>query len=196
MAKTKYNPNLLREDDMKWTAMTILAFGSLIATNAVHQDTAKEINPVPVELMPPEGHVTLFKAMAEGVQIYVCKAKADDPDRLEWVLKAPDADLFDEQGGRIGRHFAGPTWEALEDGSQVIGTQIEKTSAPKGGDIPWLLLKRKAGAGKGRFSRVTYIQRVDTEGGIAPARTCEKDRQGQEVRVKYKATYVFYCAKE
>ncbi|HKM55707.1 MAG TPA: DUF3455 domain-containing protein [Isosphaeraceae bacterium] len=181
---------------MIWTAMTILAFGSLIATNALHQDTTKEINAVPVKLMPPEGHVMLFKAMAEGAQIYVCKAKADDPDRLEWVLKAPDADLFDERGRRIGRHFAGPTWEALEDGSQVIGTQIEKTSAPKGGDIPWLLLKRKSGAGKGRFSRVTYIQRVDTEGGIAPARTCDKARQGQEVRVKYKATYVFYCAKE
>ena len=181
---------------MIWTAMTILAFGSLIATNALHPDTTKEIDPIPVKLMPPEGHVVLFKATAEGAQIYVCKAKADDPDRLEWVLKAPDADLFDERGRRIGRHFAGPTWEALEDGSQVIGTQIEKTSAPKGGDIPWLLLKRKSGAGKGQFSRVTYIQRVDTEGGIAPARTCDKASQGQEVRVKYKATYVFYCAKE
>jgi hypothetical protein len=181
---------------MKWTAMTILAFGSLIAPNTLHQDRAKEINPVPVKLMPPEGHVMLFKAKAEGAQIYVCKAKADDPDRLEWELKAPDADLFDERGQRIGRHFAGPTWEALDDGSQVIGTQVEKTSAPKGGDIPWLLLKRKSGAGKGRFSRVTYIQRVDTEGGIAPASSCDKARQGQEVRVKYKATYVFYCAKE
>ena len=70
-------------------------------------------------------------------------------------LKAPDAGLFDERGRWIGRHFAGPTWEALEDGSKVIGTQIEKTSAPKGGDILWLLLKRNAGAGKGRFNRVT-----------------------------------------
>jgi hypothetical protein len=181
---------------MNWTAMTILAFGSLIATNAHHQDITKGFDSVPVELMPPEGHVMLFKAMAEGAQIYVCKAKADDPDRLEWVLKAPDADLFDERGRRIGRHFAGPTWESLEDGSTVIGTLIEKTPVPKAGDIPWLLLKRKAGAGKGLFSKVTYIQRVDTEGGIAPAGGCNKARQGQEVRVKYKATYVFYCAKE
>jgi Protein of unknown function (DUF3455) len=73
----------------------------------------------------------------KGAHIYLCKAKADDPDRLEWVHKAPDADLFDE-----------PT------------------------------------------------SRVDMEGGIAPARTCDKARQGQEVRVKYTATYVFYCAKE
>jgi hypothetical protein len=115
---------------MKWSAMTILAF-ALIATNAVSQETTKKINPVPVKLMPPEGHTVLFKATAEGVQIYVCKAKADEPDRLEWVLKAPDADLFDEQGRRIGRHFAGPTWEALEDGNNVIGTLIEKTAAPK-----------------------------------------------------------------
>jgi hypothetical protein len=181
---------------MNWTTMTILAFGSLIATNAFHQDTTKKINPIPVKLMPPEGHVMLFKAKAEGAQIYVCKAKADDPDRLEWVLEAPDADLFDERGQRIGRHFAGPTWEALDDGSQVIGTPIEKTSAPNDGDIPWLLLKRKSVAGKGRFSRVTYIQRVDTEGGIAPARPSDQARQGQEVRVRYKATYVFYGAKE
>ena len=96
----------------------------------------------------------------------------------------------------IGRHLAGPTWEVLEDGSTVIGTLIEKAPAPDAGDIPWLLLQRKAGAGKGRFSKVTYIQRVDTEGGIAPPGGCDKARQGQEVRVKYKATYVFYGAKE
>jgi hypothetical protein len=112
-------------------------------------------NSVPVKLMSPEGHVMLFKAKAVGAQIYVCKAKADDSDRFEWVLKAPDTDLFDEGGRRIGRHFAGPTWEAFEDGSKVIGTLIEKTPAPKGGDIPWLLLKGKAGVGKGRFSKVT-----------------------------------------
>jgi len=167
----------------------------LIATNAPDHDTVKELNPIPVELMPPEGHVMLFKAKAVGAQIYVCKAKSDDPDRFEWVLKAPDADLFDEGGRRIGRHFAGPTWESSEDGSEVIGTPIEQTPAPKGGDIPWVLLKAKAGVGKGRFSKVTYIQRVDTEGGIVPPGGCDKVHQDQEVRVKYKATYVFYRAK-
>jgi hypothetical protein len=55
---------------------------------------------------------------------------------------------------------------------------------------------RKCSSGKGRFSSVTYIQRVDTQGGTAPATACDKARQGQEVRVNYKAAYVFYCAKE
>jgi hypothetical protein len=79
-----------------------------------------------------------------------------------YLIHEPDhAIRFDET-------LAGPTLEAIEDGSKVIGTQIEKTSAPKDGGIPRLLLKRKAGVGKGRFSRGTYIQRVDTERGIAP----------------------------
>ena len=181
---------------MRCAAMTALVFGSLIATNGPDDDTIKEVNPIPAKLMPPRGHVMLLKAKAVGAQIYVCKAKADDPDRFEWVLKAPDADLFDEGGRRIGRHFAGPTWEALEDGGRVIGTLIEKVPAPNGGDIPWLLLGRKAGVGKGWFSKVTYIQRVDTEGGIAPPGGCDKAHQDQEVRVEYKATYVFYGEKQ
>ena len=78
----------------------------------------------------------------------------------------------------------------------MIGTLIKKTPSPKSGDIPWLLLKREAGTGEGRFGKVTYIQRVDTEGGIAPPGGCDKAHQGQEVRVKYRATYVFYGAGE
>jgi hypothetical protein len=181
---------------MKWTAITTLAFGSLIAANAQHHDPVKEVNPVPVKLMPPEGHVMLFKAKAVGAQIYVCKGKADDPNRFEWVLRAPDADLFDEGGRRIGRHFAGPTWEALDDGSNVVGSVIEKSPAPRSGDLPWLLLKGKPGVGQGRFSKVTYIRRADTEGGIVPSGGCDQFHRDQEVRVTYKATYIFYRAKE
>jgi hypothetical protein len=138
---------------MKWTSMAILGFGSWIATDSSRPDPVKEVNRVPVKLMPPAGHVMLFKAKAVGAQIYVCKAKADDPDRFGWMLKAPDADLFDEASRKIGRHTAGPAWEASEDGGKVIGTLIEKTPAPN-------------------------------------------SREDQEVCVKYKATYIFYCAKE
>jgi hypothetical protein len=182
--------------NMKSIAMMILAFESLIPTDAFPHDTVKKVSPVPIKIRPPEGQVMLFKVTAVGAQIYVCKARADHPDRFEWVLKAPDADLFDEGGRRIGRHFAGPTWEAFEDGSQVIGTQIGTIPAPRDGDLPWLLLKRKAGVGKGRFSEVTYIQRVDTEGGLVPSGACDQAHQDQEARVEYKAAYVFYGAKE
>jgi hypothetical protein len=181
---------------MKWAATAVLAFGSLTAANAVPQGRAEEASRVPATLMPPEGHVVLFKVTAVGTQVYRCEAGADDPGWLEWVLKGPDADLFDEGGRKVGRHFAGPTWEAAEDGSTVVGTPIAKLPAPKAGDIPWLLLKRKAGAGEGRFGRVDYIQRLDTEGGTAPPAARGGARRGQELWVKYRATYVFYCAKE
>jgi hypothetical protein len=181
---------------MKWTAMMILAIGTFIAADSPQPEPATKVNPVPTALMPPEGHSILFRAKGVGTQIYVCNAKANEPDRFEWVFQAPDADLFDECGRKIGRHFAGPTWQASDDGSKEIGTEIEVVPAPNARAVPWLLLKGKAGEDPGRFSRVTYIQRVDTEGGIAPSGGCDKAHSDQEVRVKYKATYIFYGATE
>src|SRR5262249_7781667 len=96
---------------MRCAAMAVLAFGSLIVTNAPEHDTIKMVNPIPVKLMPPGGHVLLLKAKAVGAQIYVCKAKADDPDGFEWVLKPPDADLLRllcREG--IARLFAELAW--------------------------------------------------------------------------------------
>jgi hypothetical protein len=179
---------------MKWPAMMFLMIGPLIATNPAEGDAGEKDHTVPDTLMPPKGQVMLFKVRAIGSQIYQCKAKADDPGQFIWALKAPDADLFDEDGRRIGRHYGGPTWES-NDGSKVIGELIEKAPAPKDGDIPWLLLKGKAVGNDGIFSRVTHIQRVDTEGGNAPAERPDQSHQGQEVRVNYKATYIFYGAR-
>jgi hypothetical protein len=74
-----------REDDMKWLAMMVLAVGSSIAASAPPRDAGKEVNPVPVKLMPPEGQVMLFKAKGVGAQIYVCKAKrSEDWQALRW----------------------------------------------------------------------------------------------------------------
>jgi hypothetical protein len=175
---------------MRLHARTVLMVGLLIAiapkAGAGHKDT-----PIPDKLMPSKEHVIVFKAKAKGFQIYICKAKADDPKKFEWTLKAPAANLYNEEGKKIGKHYAGPTWEG-SDGSKVIGKLMEKAPAPKDGDIPWLLLKAKENLGKGLFSKVTYIQRVHTEGGIAPAKKCAKAQEGKEIRVKYKATYIFY----
>jgi len=35
---------------------------------------------------------------AAGVQIYRCRADKDDAARFEWLLKEPEADLFDHAG--------------------------------------------------------------------------------------------------
>jgi uncharacterized protein DUF3455 len=145
---------------------------------------------------PPEGQVVLFKLHAEGVQIYQCKSTTPPGARfeaLQWVLTGPDAVLTDDKGDKVGKHYAGPTWEA-SDGSKVMAdkTPVEKT--PKPPAVPWLLLKAASHEGDGKFSKVTFIRRVDTEGGAAPDAP-DVSYKGDELRVPYKATYIFYGAK-
>lgn len=136
--------------------------------------------------------VVLLTAKASGVQIYTCKAKQAEGRAVpayEWAFRAPEADLAGSDGGKIGRHYAGPTWEAA-DGSKVVGTPLASASAP--GGIPWLLLAAKSTSGRGRFSKVTYVERAFTAGGAAPKSGADAAHVGAEARVPYAATYIFY----
>ncbi len=129
--------------------------------------------------------VVLLKAQASGVQIYTCKAKPSDgkaAPAYEWVFKAPEANLSGD-GGRIGKHYAGPTWEAA-DGSKVVGALLAS--------VPWLLLAAKPTSGPGLFSKVTYVERVFTAGGTAPKVNADAAHAGTSARVPYAATYIFY----
>jgi hypothetical protein len=146
---------------------------------------------VPEALKPPAGQRLSLETVGIGVQIYECKPAKDDPKRFEWVFKAPEAELFDSAGKRIGRHYAGPTWEA-NDGSKVVGEIKGRDNGPDPGSIPWLLLSAKSTAGNGVFSRIQSIQRLRTEGGKAPAAGCDRAQAGNETRVAYKAGYYFY----
>jgi hypothetical protein len=146
--------------------------------------------PLPDNLNVPSAGVVVFKAHARGVQIYACAPRANDPSSFEWSLKAPEAELRNEDGEQIARHFAGPTWEA-NDGSRVIGEAVERANAPNPDAIPWLLLKATASEGTGLFSGVTYIQRLETVGGVAPIDGCDPSTAGAERRVPYEATYAF-----
>jgi hypothetical protein len=145
----------------------------------------------PDNLKVPAGQVLQLKGSAKGVQIYECKAKTGNTNQFEWTLKAPEADLFDDQNKKIIKHYSGPTWEAL-DGSKVIGTVKAKADAPKTSAIPWLLLQAKSNQGNGSLSKVTYIQRVETVGGKAPSLVCNQTRANTEARVDYTADYFFY----
>jgi hypothetical protein len=147
---------------------------------------------VPDNLKVPNGQMVLLKALGQGAQIYACVAKAGGPTQFAWVFKTPEADLMGDEGKRIGRHYAGPTWEA-NDGSKVVGEVQQRADAPRPGAVPWLLLKAKSNQGDGTFKRVTYIQRVNTEGGTAPRYGCDTQHSDAEVRVDYKATYYFYA---
>jgi hypothetical protein len=172
----------------------VLLLSSLFAITLVG-GKRESISPpqVPDNLKVPDGQTISLKGLAKGVQIYVCKAKAEDPGRFEWSFKAPEANLTNERGKKIAKHYAGPTWEA-NDGSKVVGQVLQKADAPRPGAIPWLLLKANKNEGSGTFAKVTYIQRVDTEGGVAPAGGCNEAKT--EARIDYKANYYFYVPKQ
>jgi hypothetical protein len=146
---------------------------------------------IPPDLEPPQDQVLLFSLRAEGVQIYESKPTKNDPMKYEWVLKAPDAILYDDHGEKAGTHFAGPTWQAT-DGSKVVAAKKASCDAPDGRAVPWLLLQAKSHEAKGDFSKVTFIQRVDTWAGMPPSDAATNERADKEVRVKYEATYRFY----
>jgi hypothetical protein len=147
--------------------------------------------PVPAQLQPAANERVLMTVPAVGVQVYECRAAKDKAGEYEWAFVAPEADLFDRAGTKIGRHYAGPHWEA-NDGSRVAGTVSARAAAPSADAIPWLLLAAKSAGPDGSFSRVTSIQRINTVGGNAPKSGCTQATAGAPARVPYSADYVLF----
>ncbi|MDB6083962.1 MAG: hypothetical protein JWN43_1843 [Gammaproteobacteria bacterium] len=172
---------------------TAAASALLMALTAGHA-TAGNVaaNAVPDALKVPAGQKLAISARAVGVQVYECVGGNDDPSHFSWTLKAPEAQLRDRSGRQLGKHYAGPTWEA-PDGSKVVGEVVAKSDAPDSGAIPWLLLRAKSTSGTGLFGRVSSIQRLYTVGGKAPQSGCEQTQSGKEARVPYSAEYRFYA---
>ena len=96
-----------------------LGLAALLAAGCATQQTVA----VPDKLKPGAGESLAMIVPAKGVQIYECRAGKDGG--YEWAFVAPEADLFDTRGNRIGRHYAGPHWEAA-DGSKILG-ELEGT---------------------------------------------------------------------
>lgn len=131
-----------------------------------------------------------IEAFGKGVQIYTCKPAAAT---YAWTLKAPEATLSDAKGKVIGKHFAGPSWQA-NDGSTVVGEALNASPSPDAGAIPWIVLHAKSQTGNGVMSKVAYVVRTRTEGGVAPATGCDAGHVNAEVRVPYSAVYIFFPA--
>jgi hypothetical protein len=130
--------------------------------------------PAEVELPAnqPYGNTRVATYYAEGVQKYKAQVKAGSmPVTYEWVFVAPKADLFDASNKKIGTHGAGPFWE-LSASDSIFAQQFTpaKTVSVDANSIPWLLLMPKTGkTPTGIFANVSYIQRIATKGGKAPA---------------------------
>jgi hypothetical protein len=170
------------------TVRLLMLASGLSTLTGICQSVAADPSP----LSPPAEARLLIQAVAEGVQIYTCTVQGSGAG---WTLKAPEAVLRDASGKQvIGRHFAGPSWQA-NDGSTVVGEVAARADAPRRDAIPWLLLRATSHSGAGQFAEIAFVQRIDTVGGLAPSYGCDPGRQGNETRVPYSATYLFYAAR-
>lgn len=159
---------------------------------AVTAATAQVASPpdVPDKIKAPAGEQVVLVAHATGLQIYTCKPGTEG--KPAWTLKAPDAELHDDHGAVIGRHYAGPTWKA-NDGSEVTGKATARVDSPDADSIPWLLVTVTGHSGSGLLTDVSTIQRVNTKAGMPPAAAeCTAAKENAEAKSSYTADYYFY----
>ncbi len=152
-------------------------------------------SPLPASAMKdPSGQKVLFKfhTLPTSVQIYTCRQTVRG---FTWTGPDPDAILTNERKTVTVHHYKGPTWEAT-DGSIVRSDgALARHFLPNNKDaVHWLELTAKDGAKE--FRNVTLIHRIDTSGGVAPPlSSCDEQHAGDQERVRYSATYLFYVAK-
>jgi len=150
---------------------------------------------VPTKIQVPAGNVAFLLGHATGTQNYTCQLSSSG---YAWTLVGPAATLVDDKGKQLMTHYTGPTWKA-NDGSTVVGARVDGvTMSPSA--VPWLLLRAMSPSqgsdGGDRLTHTTYIQRVNTTGGLPPASVCDAATVGAASNVAYTADYYFYKAVE
>jgi hypothetical protein len=191
------------------TSLVALVAASVVALPRPSHAGGIEPPAVPADLVVSSEHRPYLVGHAIGTQNYVCAPKGDG---FAWKPFGPQATLFDEHGHQLTTHYlspnpdeagkARPTWQHSRDTSAVWANPVEDSTDPEyvePGAIPWLKLEivgRTRGVGGRRLTDTTFIQRVNTVGGVAPATGCsEAGHLGERALVPYETDYVFYKAR-
>jgi hypothetical protein len=149
------------------------------------------------------GSIVIFHASGAGTQNYTCEATAiDGGTDYSWTFVGPQAALSDCNAMVVAQHFASeagagsPEWLA-NDGTYVVGQKLLAYTPDGGsGSVPWLLLGAVSTGGGGdaggTLSGTQYVERLHTDGGVAPSSaTCTADAGGTTEKVPYTAEYYF-----
>ena len=193
------------------SGVLVLALALPVAASAQHGGRI-EVPAVPSNLTVDEGNVPYLQTRAYGTQNYVCLPSATG---VAWKLFGPQATLYPENAPlQIATHFLSPnpeeqgvpraTWQHSQDGSAVWAKMIQPSSDPnyvEAGAIPWLKLEvvgtAQGSTGGALLTRTTFIQRLRTQGGVAPATGCTTTAQlGAIALVPYSTDYFFYRAEQ
>lgn len=179
------------------TQLTILAGAAMTLALAACSTTGSMMTmktpDAPAAVTVPAGNKVVMTTVGTGDLTYECRPKAGMAGAYEWVFAGPDATLYDTNKVAVGKYYGGPTWES-NDGSKVTGKQLAVAPSPNAGAIPLQLVQANPATGNGAMTGITYIQRLNTIGGIAPADACGANNRGAKKLVKYQADYVFYKA--
>lgn len=192
------------------TAGLALTLGSCMALAA---DEASAPT-VPDNLQVPEGNELFLTSQAVGTQNYVCLPSGTG---FAWTFFSPQATVFHKvkwSGGDVSRqiitHFlsmnpdeggtARVTWQSSSDSSAVWGRAMQTSNDPNivaAGAIPWVLLQvvgaQKGPAGGDSMTYATFIQRLNTAGGVAPSSGCSQaSNVGATALMPYTADYLFF----
>jgi hypothetical protein len=208
--------------DVRWVLATALIFGCAFGVTARAEAQKLSGPTTPVAITPPAGHFLYLKGSAVGTQGYVClptstgaswtvnnsrpeatlfvKAFGQDVQIITHFL-SPDANPNENAPNPLP--FGSPTWQSSFDSSVVWAKSLN--SIPAGSDascshagaIPCLLLQstgsQQGPAGGGLMTPTTYIQRLNTTGGVAPADGCSVlGNVGKQTLVPYTADYYFF----
>lgn len=138
------------------------------------------------KIKAPSTHEPALQLASRGVQIFRCEKRDGN---MVWVFRQPQAELFDGSGKAVGRHGASFSFEH-DDGSRLVSTIVAHDEADKPTDLRWLLLTTRS-FGSGVFENVSHAQRINTAGGMPPAR-CDASQINQLLRVDFTSDFVFY----
>jgi hypothetical protein len=197
---------------------TALAVGFTVSLPQAAHAARVTPPPVPIDIQVPEGNTAFLVGHAVGTQNYIClpcpnpttpAANCPDTSGFAWLLFTPEATLFRDNDKQIITHFFSPnpdengtiraTWQDSRDSSIVWGGRATQALVPD--SIPWVKLPmagvQEGPTGGKTLTATTFIQRLNTFGGVAPEDGCAQLTDvGAKAFVPYTADYFFYTADE
>jgi hypothetical protein len=172
-----------------------------------HAAQAQTVTPpvVPPGLEVDAPNQAFLVGHAFGTQNYECQP-VDSLGHVAWTLFTPQATLFGDQNAQLITHFNSPnpdeagvvraTWQDSVDTSMVWARAVASAMVDPNA-IPWVKLAKvgaRVGPTGGRtLSDTTFVQRVNTHGGLAPSTGCDAlPDAGKKAFIPYTADYFFY----
>lgn len=144
---------------------------------------------LPQAVMVPAGHQVVLETRATGILNYECKPTATGP--YGWVLVSPQANLLDRTGKDVVAYSGPPaTWKHI-DGSSIVGTQVAVASNGEF-TLPLQLARAEPSMGTGALQNISFIQRINTKGGVEKAKPCAAVNTGEKLTLPYQADYIFW----